>query len=843
MKKIITLFLTVCMTFGAGTAVLAYSDVEENTKIAEAVSLLTDLEIVNGFEDGTYKPNQTVTRAEAAKLICELLDINTVSPTIAIFNDVPVDHWAAKYIYTAANLGIINGYGDGNYGPEDEITYEQIVKMIVCALGYEPMATSKGGYPTGYLSVASSIGLLKNTADATRGDIAILLANALEIPVMEQISYGSEEQYAPLDGTSGKEYKTLFTMKDIYKATGVVGDLVDTNKINFTITKDSADDEFVKKDPDQQFYIGSSNIADYKYQELDVYIAKEDNDYTVVFIKTLAKTTTLVIVSDDIKSISGNKITYYVDENQSKTKTITVDDEVSIEYNKTNDIYTDIKDFEGKEDIQLTFIENSGDSKYDAIVAIEYYSEKLEAVDSYKEKMTLNGSSINFDFEDDDYTYVLKDLNGNELTLDDFSEDDVVAWYCDTYKDNGKPNPAKATYLEIIKLDNSVVVGTIDAVSKKNDNNIVKIDGVKYEVLDTIWDEDTFSAGSEGTYYIGLTGKIVYYDDTKLNVNYGYILASGTEGTFDKDTVIKMLTKDGIKTYTLKSTVENVSNSLAATAKYEAGRFVEYTVNSKGLISSITVLKPTDFEDAAYNADTEILYNEFIEKDTLFFVLDQDDYDESYVTTMKYLVDEGEYTGYIYSKNKETKVVLITGSNSVYTNLDGFAIVSETSVVNKDGEKVYGISYVQNSIRSIAYFEDSVDAAKFALGTVFVFNADSDDFITDYEIVATVKNNEFVEQTVSGIGKKVDVVTGYIENTSRKTNSKGELITVDDTTYVVTSTANKYTLYNDEIEVEDFLAGDAYYKDEIENEVTAVLLKVVDGIVVDIYTISDRISK
>ena len=92
---------------------------------------------------------------------------------------------------------------------------------------------------------------------------------------------------------------------------------------------------------------------------------------------------------------------------------------------------------------------------------------------------------------------------------------------------------------------------------------------------------------------------------------------------------------------------------------------------------------------------------------------------------------------------------------------------------------------------------------------------------------------------------------GYIENNTREANSKGELITINGDTYVISTNANKYTYDSgrskDKIETEDFLAGDAYYAEtekDGESEITYVtpaMVKLVDGVVVDSYTISSRV--
>ena len=150
MKKLLALMLSMAMVFTIGTSVMAYSDIEEGTCVSEAVTVLSNLDILNGYEDGTFKPEATITRAEMAKIVCETLGYYGMGSDKTPFDDVEPKHWAAGYINTAASLGIINGYGDGKFGPEDTVTYEQAVKMVVCALGYETMAVDRGGWSAGY---------------------------------------------------------------------------------------------------------------------------------------------------------------------------------------------------------------------------------------------------------------------------------------------------------------------------------------------------------------------------------------------------------------------------------------------------------------------------------------------------------------------------------------------------------------------------------------------------------------------------------------------------------------------------------------------------------------------
>ena len=97
----------------------------------------------------------------------------------APFGDVPASHWAAGYVAFASDRGIINGYGNGMFGPTDPVTYEQMAKMLVCAWGYGDMAEERGGYPDGYLDMALELGILddpalEGTSPAPRWAVAMM---------------------------------------------------------------------------------------------------------------------------------------------------------------------------------------------------------------------------------------------------------------------------------------------------------------------------------------------------------------------------------------------------------------------------------------------------------------------------------------------------------------------------------------------------------------------------------------------------------------------------------------------------------------------------------------------
>lgn len=178
---------------------------------------LYNLGIMTGDENGDLRLNDNITRAEAAKMIC--VAGNIYLPTNNgenIFDDVAADHWAYKYIYAAKENKIINGDGNGNFNPENNIINEEIVKMIVCLLGYREMAEQQSGYPAGYTATAAKIGItsnlnLKTKTPATRNDVAIMICNALDVPIMAEKREDEDDNtvYVVLDGKDGIPFSSI----------------------------------------------------------------------------------------------------------------------------------------------------------------------------------------------------------------------------------------------------------------------------------------------------------------------------------------------------------------------------------------------------------------------------------------------------------------------------------------------------------------------------------------------------------------------------------------------------------------------------------------------------------
>lgn len=157
-----------------------FPDVDEYSEYAEAIAYVSEAGIMVGDNNGNFNPNNSVSRAEMATLICRMLGETEELQTSSDFSDVPTSHWANIYVSKAVELGIINGYGNGKFGPNDNVTYEQAVTMIVRAIGAAEAANEYGGYPNGFLTIAEEAELTANVQaeigePLSRADIATII--------------------------------------------------------------------------------------------------------------------------------------------------------------------------------------------------------------------------------------------------------------------------------------------------------------------------------------------------------------------------------------------------------------------------------------------------------------------------------------------------------------------------------------------------------------------------------------------------------------------------------------------------------------------------------------------
>ncbi len=189
LKKTLALMLVVAMMFSFGVigASAAFDDAKDvNADYAEAVEVMSDLGIIKGLTDTTFGHDSTLTRAQACMFIARItLGTDTAAKLTASsksFTDVAADYWGYDVIEYCYNAGLIAGYGDGKFGPDDALSSYAFAKMLMAALGVDVSActganwqieTAKLFIKTGFSSIVLTAG------DFTREVAAQMVYDAL----------------------------------------------------------------------------------------------------------------------------------------------------------------------------------------------------------------------------------------------------------------------------------------------------------------------------------------------------------------------------------------------------------------------------------------------------------------------------------------------------------------------------------------------------------------------------------------------------------------------------------------------------------------------------------------
>ncbi len=594
LKKTLAVVLAFAMILSMGAiSTFAYTDVAEGTVVSEAVSILSNLEILTGFEDGTFRPSETVTRAQMAAIICRMLgyeDQAKSSMGSTVFDDVAADHWASGYINVAQAQQIINGYGDGKFGPEDKVTYEQAVKMIVAALGYDLAAQSKGGYPTGYLAIASTKGITKSANGrvgdaAARSTIAVLVYNSLEVELMDQTSWstGSDGDRYGMTGETVlsrylgvKKYEGVVTTTPLteiaangydpeakavagfdaatLKAWGFSGNsyVLQAATLSGNVNADLVDD--VNK------YLGKKVVA---------YIGETADDETGdVMLYAIAEkqgsNATLKLTADQLVSdATAGKLVYKkANSNKKYDVTLNITDayknfDVDSVGNNTDAI---IGEFTNGGTLEL-IDSNTTTAGYETIIITDY---EYEAV---VKEVEVDDTDIFFDL----YTGDLDDI-------DTESETELVI----VYKDG---EVAEATAIAAGDTVTTAEIGSAARVLYVSSKNVTgSVDGWTDEKVTIAGEEYTPSTASgysianlqnkEGIFYLNIDGQIAYADASAARGGYAFVLNTGKEGTMGSKYFATLVEADGtVKAYNFARTltIDGVAKTPETAAAYLAG--------------------------------------------------------------------------------------------------------------------------------------------------------------------------------------------------------------------------------------------------------------------------------
>lgn len=180
MKKraLICSMAIVLLIFWTGDQILAATP----TAQVYAGNQLRTLGILKGSGDGSLQLENNITRAEVATIMVRIL---TESPIVNLepktFFDVSAQHWGRDYIQKAYQIGIIQGYSDGSFAPENKISYAEVLTIMVNALGQKDSLNPELNWPENYIVRAKELGIVPAGGSTpfdkviTRGEMALIV--------------------------------------------------------------------------------------------------------------------------------------------------------------------------------------------------------------------------------------------------------------------------------------------------------------------------------------------------------------------------------------------------------------------------------------------------------------------------------------------------------------------------------------------------------------------------------------------------------------------------------------------------------------------------------------------
>lgn len=571
LKKVISSVAALTMVASSVAAfAVDFPDVESTASYAQAVQELSALDVISGYDDGTFGPDKLVTRAEITKMIVDALAERSsaeASTESTKFADVSADHWAKGYINQGVADGFIAGMSDTEFDPDANVTYVQAQKMLVSAIGYETYAAAQGGWPTGYKTYAASLDITKgisgitDNTELTRAQVAQMIDNAMDAPLCVIASWKTEwngtrtPNLETRDGKEGRAYETLFTEKhDAYKVYGRVtatskseNSGLHADQVKFKVEKaDKFDDDKITTDNMQEepMYIGNSGADKYLLTYAQALIQKNDDDeYTILSIAPAAANKTVTLASEDYdstKSADAASALYFYPAGTTKGSVKYALDKEGFEVyvnGVKDDNYSsnigNLKTYLASTDTASVTLQKktkdgstSTSSDYNIVMISTYSTAIVESVTDksnqtiiyFDDQSTGVSTKLTVDKDDEKKSYSFI-LDGAEIEPTELQEDDVLNIAYD--KTEGFSD---SSFYDVYVTRNVVEGVKCTSIKKDSDNENnteYTMGGTKYKAAEGM----SISAEISTEYTLNLDhfGRIARIDETASSKNYGIL--------------------------------------------------------------------------------------------------------------------------------------------------------------------------------------------------------------------------------------------------------------------------------------------------------------------------------
>ena len=519
MKKALS-FLLVCLLIISSLGLTVQANPAENN----VTYTLAGYGIIDANEDANM--NEPVTRGEFAGMVTRLMCINESATqyTETTYWDVPASYKYASDVSILTAIGIFNGFSDTMFGPNEYVTYEQALKILVLVTGYGEIALKNGGWPKGYEYMATKnrmLGGVTLSNPFSRAQLYRLVYNTLDVELAgDVIKRGNVDTVKTRDTIRSQIADK--TQYELYRHRGVI----EADYYTYTTSpySDLYEDEVVienKTDGDTYIYnIGKTNANNFVGYEVDFYAKKTDTGYQLLSVRPSVNNEVIEVKAEELTSKNGNKIFYEID---GKHRELILDGSYKVVKNGSRIINPAANIFEIT-DGYISFIDNDGDHDFDLSLVWEYKNAIATSFDGRKidfanDAQFRNLTSLAVDKDNRNVKIFVTDKDGN--SIESFDTERTVSIF---------ENSEKTRYRVIVS--DEMLDGTISEI----DENSCIIGEREFGLASSLVE---YKLGKPYHFYIDYTGKLAF---TKMpdGKNYGYIMEY-EGGSLSRPVQVKMI--------------------------------------------------------------------------------------------------------------------------------------------------------------------------------------------------------------------------------------------------------------------------------------------------------------
>ena len=681
MKKILSLILSLTMALSAVTVGAGAKEFTDDGEIsyAEAVAVISEIGVVDGYTNGAFSPTNELTRGAAAKIICNLLlgptTASALSADTAPFKDVSADHTFAGYIAYCAGKGIISGYSNGTFRPSAPLTGYAFLKMLLGGLGYdsdiEGFTGSNWAVNVAKLAMGNKLTQgndnFMGTRAVTREEACQYAFNTLKADMVEYDAKTSVNVNGAEIIVGGSEAKKIANEQ----AAGYE-DTLDRENLQF------AEKHFPKlKRTETAADAFGRPAAEWKYKASVIGTYADDSDLIASYTDGVSKGALYSLVgASTVKGFSGeDAYTLTVLEDG---REIADNDDVSAYFVK-NSSGTAV----GKG--ALTEVYMDEDNNVSIVIVNTYLARATADYNAKKETLNIEIVEIN---EEDGVTPGMKStLSGDDLNVSSFREDDYILV---TFSH-------ETGAIESVEAAETVT----GEVSEYTEGKNVIIDGEKYTYNHLVGEAEKnkeFTIGENAEVVLDGHGYILYVKEAVSTGSYVYIADTADTTGLKKNVVAAAYFTDG--TYE-EISLRKVDGETAHEDLMSASGWYTYSRSGDKLVLTSVKTPMEQSETVTFGAGETVTTNgkvQFMDgvkgnSATVFVVLDSNDDISVYTGVAKVptitMSDEAEGSAEVryVEKNGYAKYVFIDVSADSETSIDDTDIIADYLMILKSTGK------------------------------------------------------------------------------------------------------------------------------------------------------------